>query len=65
MSESMSESKSTKAKAASIRALAADAHALAEVEKWMAMIREINGNPRQNIPPSDTALASADADGWA
>ena len=39
----MSESQTTKPKAALSRDAPADEHALAQVEKWMAMIREISG----------------------
>ena len=33
----------------------ADAHALAQVEKWMAVIREFSGTPRNDRAVADNA----------
>jgi hypothetical protein len=38
----------------------ADAHALAQVEKWMAVIREFSGTPRGGWPDADDAPMSRD-----
>ena len=48
----MSESINTKPKTASGRSTPADDHALAQVEKWMATIREISRNPREDLAQS-------------
>jgi hypothetical protein len=39
---------------------AADAHALAQVEKWMAVIRELSGTPRGGWPDENDAPMARD-----
>ena len=39
---------------------AADAHALAQVEKWMAVIREFSGTPRGGWPDANDAPMARD-----
>ena len=53
----MSELRTAKSNAASNQWAASDAHALAQVEKWMAMIREIGSKPRDswNEPGKEAA----------
>jgi hypothetical protein len=38
---------------ASADAVAADVHALAQVEKWMAVIREVTAKPRDDRAAAD------------
>jgi hypothetical protein len=38
----------------------ADAHALAQVEKWMAVIRELSGTPRGGWPDANDAPMARD-----
>ena len=39
---------------------AADAHALAQVEKWMAVIRELSGTPRGGWSDANDAPTARD-----
>lgn len=41
-------------------ALPADAHALAQVEKWMAVIREVSTKPRNAEPIANNAPAAGE-----
>ncbi len=42
------------------QAAAADGHALAQVEKWMAVIREVSAKPRDDRAAADDAPTTAD-----
>jgi hypothetical protein len=41
-------------------ALPADAHALAQVEKWMAVIREVSAKPRNAAPVANAPAVGED-----
>jgi hypothetical protein len=41
-------------------AVPADAHALAQVEKWMAVIREVSDRPRNVAPVANNAPAAGE-----
>jgi hypothetical protein len=43
-----------------VEAVAADAHALAQVEKWMAVIREVSAKPRNAEPIANNAPAAGE-----
>jgi hypothetical protein len=53
----MSELSTAKSSSPSSQWAASDDHALAQVEKWMAMIREIGSKPREgrNAPSKEAA----------
>ncbi len=55
----MSEPRHAQPQSASIRGISADAHAFAQVEKWMAMIREFGGEPRDSRVVAGKELAAA------
>jgi hypothetical protein len=45
---------------ASADAIPADVHALAQVEKWMSVIREVTAKPRDDRAAADKASAVGD-----
>lgn len=53
----MSQSVSTKPRAAPGRSIPAEDHALAQVEKWMAAIREVSCDPREDLARPNGTLA--------
>ena len=42
------------------QAASADAHALAQVEKWMAVIRDVSTKPRDDRATADNASTAGD-----
>ncbi len=55
----MSEPRHAQPQSASIRGISADAHAFAQVEKWMAMIRELGREPRDSRGGAGKELTAA------
>jgi len=56
----MFETLATSMKSASTRGSAADTRVLAQVEKWMAVIRELSGTPRGGWPDENDAPMARD-----